>query len=45
MGEGDKRQGWEGSLGGGGEAGEVADERLQRGSWLRCNTAEGITWE
>lgn len=29
VGEGDKRQGWEGSLGGGGEAGEVADERLQ----------------
>lgn len=45
VGEGDKRQRWEGSLGGGGEAGEVADERLECGSWLHCNTAEGITWE
>lgn len=45
VGEGDKRQGWEGSLGGGGKAGEVADERLQSGSWLCCNTTGGITRE
>lgn len=31
VGEGDKRQGWERSLGGGREAGEVADERLECG--------------
>lgn len=35
VGEGDKRQGWEGSLGGGGEEGEVEEERLECGSWLQ----------
>lgn len=33
VGERDKRQGWERSLGGGQEAGEVADERLECGLW------------
>lgn len=31
VGEGDKRQGWERSLGGEGEAGEVAEEMLECG--------------